>query len=49
MFNKRAFVWLLFKKEVLFFILGLIIGIILMYLTVKGVIPVDLGLCSVAK
>ncbi len=40
MFNKKAFVWLLFKKEMLFMFIGIAIGVILMFLIAKGIIPI---------
>ena len=44
--NKKAFVWLLFKKEIIFFLIGLVVGIILMYLVGKGIIPIGLSFCA---
>ena len=43
--NKKAFVWLLFKKEMIFFLIGLVVGLILMFLIGKGIIPIGMTFC----
>lgn len=46
--DKKAFVWLLFKKEMIFFIIGLIVGALLIYLAAKGMIPIKgFSICPV--
>lgn len=47
--NKKAFVWLLFRKEMIFFLIGLAVGIALAYLAARGIIPVPIGICPVGK
>ena len=44
--NKNGFIWIFFKKEVLGFIIGLVVGIILTYGVAKGMIPIGISVCS---
>ncbi len=46
MFNKKAFVWLLFKKEMIFLVIGLVLGLLIMYLIAADIVPVGLNICK---
>lgn len=47
--NKNGFIWYLFEREVLYFLVGLVIGVVLTVLVAQGVIPLPwaLPLCPV--
>ncbi len=44
-FSKKAFVWLLFKKEMIFFLIGLAVGVALTYLIASGILPIGINIC----
>jgi hypothetical protein len=44
--DKKGFVWFLFKKELMFFWIGIIVGIILTILTITGAIPIPYNICQ---
>ena len=44
-FSKKAFVWLLFKKEMIFFLIGLAVGVALTYLIASGILPIGRNIC----